>query len=404
MSLRPPAKGCLGRASTVAAALVLCWGLPAFGGCLKGRGAVRESISLPPVPALSNAAQQPEGMVVGYYPGYARSQGFLPADLSAELLTHIHYAFADIDEAGRVALSDPETDLPNLAGLRALREEHPGLKILLSVGGWERSGGFSSSAASEEGRKKFAQSAVELMAEQDLDGIDLDWEFPTIGDRENYALLMEAVWAELDRRGEETGRRYLLSAAVPPGRDLLRAFQPSAMADAADYLFLMGYDLHGPWDSVTGFNAPLDFPGPGEDSPQRTDSVREGVEAWIEAGVPPEKLVLGMPLYGYRYQISPGGTGLNSRFLSAGSVSYDRIADQYLPDHQRLFHTAAQVPYLRGEDWFLSYDDPSSIAAKARFAREKSLLGIGFWELSQDREARLVAAGTGAWENVEISS
>lgn len=403
MSLRLPAKGRFGRAAVAAAALVLCLGLPALGGYLKGREAVRGSLFLPSVPAVSEAAGQRPGMVVGYYPDYARSQGFLPADLAAELLTHIHYAFAGIDEEGRVVLSDPEADQPNLAGLRALREDHPELKILLSVGGWERSGGFSSSAAGEGNRRKFAQSAAELMAEQDLDGVDLDWEFPAAGDRENYTRLMETVRAELDRKGEETGRRYLLSAAVPPGRDLLRAFQPAAMAEAADYLFLMGYDLNGPWDNTVGFNAPLEFPGPGEDDPQRTDSVREGVEAWTEAGAPPEKLVLGMPLYGYRYQLSPGGTGLGGRFLSAGPVSYDRIADQYLPDHRRLFHAAAQAPYLAGEDWFLSYDDPSSIAAKARFAREKGLLGIGFWELSQDREARLIAAGAAAWKNVEIS-
>ena len=409
MSLHPPAGRRLWR--TAAAVLALCWGLIALGSHQRGKSAARESLSLPPALEVSNIAAQPRGLTVGYYPDYARSQGLLPADLSAGLLTHIHYAFADIDGEGRVTLSNPEADLSNLAGLRALREEHPGLKILLSVGGWERSGGFSD-AASEENRKKFAQSAAELVAEQDLDGIDLDWEFPVSGgregtahrlaDRENFTLLLQAVRAELDRLGEEKGegeenRRYLLSAAIPPGRELLGSFQPAEIAEAADYLFLMGYDLHGPWDSVAGFNAPLDPTG--EDDPRYTDSVREGVELWIKAGVSPDKLVLGMPLYGYRYQLSPGWSGPDSPFLSAGSVSFDRIAAQYLPEGERSFHAAAQVPYLTGEGWFLSYDDPSSIAAKARLAREKGLGGIGFWELSQDREARLISAGAAAWEN-----
>lgn len=390
----------LGRAAAMAAAFALCWALPAFGSRQREKDAARESLSLPPALAVSAAEPRPGGLVVGYYPGYARSQGFLPGDIAAENLTHIHYAFADIDGDGRVVLADRSADLSNLAGLRALREERPGLKILLSVGGWERSGGFSDAAADEDSRAIFAQSAAQLVAEQDLDGLDLDWEFPVSGGREgtahrpgdgeNFVLLMAAVRAELDRLGEG----YLLSAAVPPGRELMEYFRPTGLAGPADYLFLMGYDLHGPWDSVAGFNAPLDPPG--EDDPRYTDSVREGVDLWLKAGVPADKLVLGMPLYGYRYRLSPGWSGPGSPFVSGASVSFDQTAARYLPHGQRFFHTAAQAPYLVGEGWFLSYDDPSSIAAKARLAREKGLLGIGFWELSQDRQARLVSAGAAA--------
>lgn len=392
-----------------AAALALCWSLPAFGSCRRGMTAASRSLSLPPAVVASAAEPPAKGLAVGYYPDYARAQGFSPEDLPAELLTHIHYAFADIDEEGRVTLADPEADLANLAGLRALREEHPGLKLLLSVGGWERSGGFSSAAADEDGREAFAQSAAGLIASQDLDGLDLDWEFPVSGgkegtahrpdDRENLTLLAQTVRMALDRLGERTGREYLLSAAVPPGREPMGSFQPAALADTLDYLFLMGYDLCGPWDSAAGFNAPLDAAG---EDPRHTGSVREGVELWIGAGVPRSKLVLGMPLYGYRYQLAPGFSGPGSPFTAAASVSFDQIAARYLPDGQRLFHPAAQAPYLMGEGWFLSYDDSSSIAAKARFARERGLAGIGFWELSQDREGRLISAGAAAWEKAKI--
>lgn len=410
MFLHRPHKQRLWRAAAIAAALALCWGLPALAARQRGKTAALGTLTLPPALAVSNAPQ-PEGLVVGYYPDYARAEGFLPADLPVDLLTNIHYAFADIDSQGRLVLANPEVDLPNLAGLRALREERPQLRILLSVGGWERSGGFSDAAASPASRQTFAQSAAELIAEQGLDGIDLDWEFPVAGgkegmphrpeDGENFTLLLRAVREALDARGEQDGRRYLLSAAIPPGKDFLGNIQPTAIAATLDYLFFMGYDFHGPWDSLTGFNAPLDSPG--GDTPQ-TDSIREGVENWRKAGVPPEKLVLGMPLYGYRYQLAPGASGLNSPFTSAGSVSYDQIAAQYIPEYRRLFHTAAQLPYLLEEGWFLSYDDPSSIAAKARFAREEELGGIGFWELSQDRDARLIAAGVSAWEGSAISS
>ena len=383
----------------------------AFAGRLRWREAASLARSVPPVSpgAVSAGAAAGRGLVVGYYPGYARGEGFLPGDLAAERLTAIHYAFAGIDEEGRVALADPAVDLPSLAGLRALREERPGLRLLLSVGGWDRSEGFSDAAATPEGRKDLARSAVALMAEQGLDGIDLDWEFPVSGgkegtghrhqDGENYPRLLWELRQALDAKGREEGRQYLLSAAVPLGKEFLSNNSPAALAEPVDYLFLMGYDLHGPWSDAAGFNAPLaDLR---EGTLPYTASVREGVEGWLRAGVPAEKLVLGMPLYGYRYQLAPVHTGHGSRFLSARSASYDRIVAEDLSRYPRSFQDTAQVPYLLGEGWFISYDDPSSIAAKARFAREKGLGGIGFWELSQDRGARLVAAGAAAWENVQ---
>lgn len=400
----------LKRALLAMSLAAFCGALPALGAWRSGKTATSATLSLPPALTASNAPRRP-GLVVGYYPDYARAEGFLPADLPAELLTHVHYAFAGIDGEGRVALADPEVDLPNLAGLRELREDHPGLRLLLSVGGWERSGGFSDAAATATGRRAFAQSAAQLVAEQGLDGVDLDWEFPVAGgkegtphrpeDGENYALLLQAVRESLDAQGERDGRRYLLSAAIPPGKDFLGNVRPAGLAGAVDHLFFMGYDFHGPWDGVTGFNAPLEAPGAG--TPQ-TDSVREGVENWLAAGVSPDKLVLGMPLYGYRYRLGPGGAGPGSAFTAAESAGYDQIAAQYLPAYRRYYHAAAQVPYLLGEGWFVSYDDPSSIAAKARFAREKGLGGIGFWELSQDRNARLIAAGASAWEGAKSSS
>lgn len=400
MSLPPRFRQRFRRAAAAAALLALCGGMPAWGALQSAGTASTGAITLPPA--------QPEGQerVIGYYPSYARAEGYLPADLPGERLTGIHYAFAGIGPDGRVTLTRPEVDLPSLGGLRELRERYPELRLLLSVGGWEESGGFSDAAATQSARRRFARSAADLAAEQGLDGIDLDWEFPVSGGREgtphrpsdgeNYSLLLQAVREALDAQGEADGKSYLLSAAIPPGKNFLENVRPAAMAEAVDYLFFMGYDLHGPWDALAGFNAPLESPGGA--SPRYTASVREGVDSWLAAGVPPEKLVLGMPLYGYRYQLAPGESGPDSRFTAARSASYDQIAAQDLPRLSRRFHPDAQAPYLVGDGWFISYDDPSSIAAKAGFARDAGLGGIGFWELSQDQQARLIAAGISAWE------
>lgn len=379
------------------ACLLLLWAGPILGGWAARRGSARSSCFFgEPSRAVLSPEEDPPPILAGYYPWYARLDGFLPGDLAAELLTHIHYAFAGIDGDGRVVLANPAEDRLNLAGLRQLREEHPGLSLLLSVGGWDYSENFSAAAGTEEGRRTFAESAAALVREQGLDGLDLDWEFPVAGgkegnlhdprDGENYLLLLGAVREALDRLGAEEGRRYLLAVALPPGETAMGHLDPAKMAAPADYFFLMGYDLWGPWDSRAGLNAPLYAPGEGP-------SVSQGVEGYLAAGLPPEQLVLGMPFYGYLYQtLGPGEEALGKPFRSARSVGYDTIVSRYLEEGTRGFSAAGEVPYLYGEDWFLSYDDPSSIAAKVRYAREKGLAGVGAWELSQDRSARLLGA------------
>ena len=363
----------------------------------------------PPVGAVPSAGGEaaytypaPAHTAVGYYAGWSAYQGYQASDLPAHLLTHINYAFAGIDpDAGALVLDDPEQDRKNFAALRALREEHPHLKLLLSVGGWDHSAHFSDVAATAARRAAFAKSCAELLATYGLDGIDLDWEYPVSGgaagtvhrpqDRQNFTLLLQAIRQELDRQGGRDGRDYQLTIAGAAGSWYLGNIQPAAVAEVVDHIFLMAYDFNGPWDSLTGFNAPLHTPS--GSAPHYQSSVSDSVAAYLDSGVPADKLVLGMPLYGYRYDgVSGSGNGLYSTFTAVRSLPYDTVAGAYLSDpaYRQLRHGEAQVPYLSGKGSFLTYDDPQSIAAKARLAAEAGLLGVGFWELSQDRQAVLV--------------
>lgn len=342
----------------------------------------------------------PESTAVGYYAGWSAYQGYRASDIPAHLLTHINYAFAMIDpDTGTLALDNPTQDEKNFAALRALREEHPHLKLLLSVGGWDYSAHFSDVAATAAGRTAFARSCAELLSTHDLDGIDLDWEYPVSGgtagtnhrpqDRQNFTLLLQAIRQELDRQGKRDGKDYQLTIAGAAGDWYLGNIQPTAVAEVVDHIFLMAYDIHGPWDKYADFNAPLYTPS--GSAPHYQNSVSGSVEAYLEKGVPADKLVLGMPLYGYRYD-GVGGNGLYSTFTAARSIPYDTLVTTYLSDpaYRQLRHAEARVPYLYGNGSFLSYDDPQSIAEKAALARELDLLGVGFWELSQDRGAVLI--------------
>lgn len=348
-----------------------------------------------------------EGEVVGYYASWAAAQGYTPDQLPAERFTQINYAFANIAD-GRATLGDPARDGENLRNLTELRRRNPDLNIVLSLGGWDDSAGFSDAAASPESRRTFARSCVDLLAAHGLDGVDLDWEYPVSGgapgtvhrpqDKENFTLLLRELRRALDQQGRRDGKRYVLTIAGAVNGGYLSSIEPQAAAEIVDHIFLMAYDLHGPWDASTGFNAPLYTPS---DGPLRSRaSVDGGISAWLGRGVPAEKLVLGMPLYGYIFQgVSSRGNGLYQSFDSAKSVSWDKVKEAYLnrSAYRQFRHEEAEAPYLYGNRAFLSYDDPDSIAAKAAMARRRGLGGVGFWELSQDRGGDLIQSAWAAW-------
>lgn len=347
------------------------------------------------------------GAVVGYYASWAPGQGYRPEDVPAERFTQINYAFADIRD-GRAVLSAPEQDAKTLRELTGLRRRNPALKIVLSLGGWDGSAGFSDAAASAQSRGVFVQSCLELVLAHGLDGVDLDWEYPVSGgapgvahrpqDRENLTALLRDLRGALDRQGRRDGKRYVLTIAGAVSGGYLNNIEPQAVAELVDHIFLMAYDLHGPWDAASGFNAPLYAP---TDGPSRyRSSVDGGISAWLDRGVPPEKLVLGMPLYGYIYQgVDRRNDGLFQSFSSARSVPWNKVRSDYLRQgaYRQLRHPEAEVPYLYGNRSFLSYDDPASIAAKAELARRRGLGGFGFWELSQDSRGDLIQSAWDAW-------
>ena len=242
-----------------------------------------------------------EGVVVGYYGAWAAGQGYQPENIPADQFTQINYAFAKI-EGGKAALEDPSREGKTLRSLTALRAKNSGLRIVLSVGGWDDSTYFSDAAASAASREIFAQSCVNLLTAYGLDGVDLDWEYPVSGgasgivhraqDRENFTLLLKAVRAAMDQQGKRDGKSYTLSIAGAADRSYLNHIEPRAVAETVDHIFLMAYDFHGPWDRCTDFNAPLHTPSAA--SPQYRSSIDESVSAWLGSGVPAGKLVLGL--------------------------------------------------------------------------------------------------------------
>ncbi len=340
--------------------------------------------------------------VVGYYTGWSAYKGYTPNKIPAGKLTHLNYAFAKIDPSkNSIALADPDNDRRNFAAFRTLKQNYKQLKTLISVGGWDYSTYFSEIASSAARREAFAQSCLDFILEHGFDGVDLDWEYPVSGgaagninrpqDKQNFTLLLQAIRQKFDAQGKKDGRSYYVTIAGGASTGYLSKIEAQRVADLVDYIFVMAYDMHGPWDSFADLNAPLYQPT--ESSPHYKISVYDGISSYLKNGIAAKKLVLGMPFYGYLYQgVSGQNNGLYSTFSSAKSISYDTVRSSYLNNSsfKKLIHSTAQVPYLYGNGTFITYEDNQSITAKASLAKALGLAGVGAWELSHDTSGSLL--------------
>lgn len=333
--------------------------------------------------------------IVGYYASWTANSGFTPDQINASWLTHINYAFANIGPDLRITMGDPFLDPYNFTLLNSLKQAYPHLKTLISVGGWTWSGLFSDVALTDESRRAFAESCVAFIKQYGFDGVDIDWEFPVTGglptnihrpeDKRNFTLLLQSLREALDAQGAVDGQHYLLTIAGGSGSYYPQNVELSLIHPYLDYATVMTYDIHGTWDTLTDFNAPLYMNN--DITTQYKWSVSSAIETWYQAGFPREKMLMGIPFYGYLYRlVNNFNYGLYQPFLGASSIPYGQIAANYLnyPGFSRYFHPQSMVPWLFNGFIFISYDDPESIRYKADFIKENGLGGATIWDLSGD--------------------
>jgi chitinase len=356
-------------------------------------------VALVVIPLLALAAStSPQGRyrLIGYVAGWET----FPR-IEAEKLTTINFAFAHIADGAVVLDQAGAADF--LAKLRGLKSRNPKLKILVSVGGWGADG-FSDAALTEASRAKFAQSAAELIARNDLDGIDLDWEYPGLPgpgivhreeDKHNFTLLLEALRHRFDALGAERHRgndRYLITAALADG-EFVAHIELDRIHEHVDWIDLMTYDFHNSLTPTTGHHAALSVSAtsaPGE------RSVERAVDQFLAAGVPARKLIVGAPFYGRAF----AGVRGENRGLDQPYGRYDkdypwpRLKNEFIDRNgfARYWDDTAKVPYLWNANTrtFVSYDDPQSLALKAAFVKSRKLGGMMYWEQSQDPDGELL--------------
>ena len=341
-----------------------------------------------------------EFRVIAYVAGWS-----MPATISAEKLTHINFAFARIDGNGRVVFEDPRYAAA-LKSLLALKQRNPRLRVLVSVGGWQADG-FSDAALTAESRNKFALSAVAFLRAHRADGIDLDWEYPGQGvagikfraeDKQNFTLLLKTLREQLDAASDADDRsgpdRYLLTIASAD-REYFEHTEMDRLHVHLDWLNIMGYDFFNSLTETTGHHAGLhasEFAAPGD---RNADA---SVRQHLAAGIPREKLVLGVAFYGRGFAgVNPANNGLHQPYERyEGDHPYGGMSDLLICSENfvRYWDERASAPYLWNAEarLFITYEDPQSIRAKAKYVRDHGLGGMMFWELSQDRNDELLDA------------
>ncbi len=309
---------------------------------------------------------------------YVTYYGSLTPD--PEVMTHINYAFAELYVRDSVYQGfKVQGNLSRFEQIASLKNENPDLKICLSFSHTvanndnKQDGGFSAMCKSEAGRRAFAEDCLAFLKKYNLDGVDLDWEFPGLSwsgaacdpscDTDNYVLLVKQL-------RETLGTSYTISYAgycsdktsVSGG---YRYVDIKGMDPYVDYVNIMAYDL----DEAPHHHSALN------DTRAYKDCNR-AVNAYLTAGVSPDKLVLGLPFYG-RHSFSTSPT----------AISYKKILQLDRYQYRRnQWDEKASCPFVAtmGGAFYCGYDNPRSIGLKGAWVREKGMLGLMYWEYDQD--------------------
>lgn len=324
--------------------------------CSSKRDELKELPALPDEPVIEETNPIPgstDKIVVGYVTSWSNHE------VKPEYVTHINYAFGHVQDTFRsIGISNEE----RLRSIVALKKQAPHLKVLLSIGGWG-SGHFSEMAANADNRLAFASDCKRVIDEFGLDGIDIDWEFPTSDmagissspdDTHNYNLMMHDI-------RQAIGNDKLLTLATVCSADYIDF---EGIMPYIDFVNIMAYDMENP----PKHNAPLyhssKFLG--------WFNCDMAVKAHCAKGVPERMLVLGMPFYGH-------GTDIYGQYVDFKDV---KVPSGYT----NCWDDEAKVPFVTDKNgrFVLSYDNARSIALKCDYILERGLLGAMFWDDAGD--------------------
>eukprot|EP00049_Salpingoeca_infusionum_P023361 m.11662 g.11662 ORF g.11662 m.11662 type:complete len:563 (-) comp5755_c0_seq1:351-2039(-) len=348
-------------------------------------------------------------IVMGYYTGWTQYRPsphtFFPETIDATLYTHITYAFAKIDSNFQIQPYEDNDVLSSGRGMysrfnKHVRNQNPSIKTLLSIGGWRFNHEtatkytFSRMCANRDSRLTFITNVITFVRLHDFDGLDLDWEFPTLvsqggasQDYDTFPALLRELRSAMRQESIDSGKpQLLLTIAVSPGRHLVpSAYDVPAIYPFVDWVGVMTYDLHGDWEPQTGLHTALYDPkGHGA-------NLNDSMHLWAEMGVPKTKLVVGLATYGRAWTLpSTTSVGVGAPASLGGSQPYTRelglaayFEIQNLNARTTCIESQAACFTQKGTYW-VSHDTPATIKVKAQYVIDNGFAGVMMWSVTND--------------------
>lgn len=328
----------------------------------------------------TSADAQKRFSVIVYYSGGPEAVD----SLEAGKITHI--VFHGKLSRNQFTLRDG-ADTLTLRKLVALKTHNPHLKVLLSIGGWGGCLSCSDIFSTPEGRAAFTESFIALNRNFQTDGIDIDWQYPSIEgypghtfrpeDRTNLTKLLQELRQRLDKR-------YEISLTAGAFRKFLeRSVDWKSVGSLIDRVHILSTDLLNNYSEVTGHHAAL------YSTPRQEASADFAVKYLLAQGISPGKLVIGAALYGRIWQdVGSHDSGLYQKGWYKAKVPFNRLASE-LPEergYHRNWDDVAKAPFIYNPvlKYFCSYDDHRSVSVKAEYVVKTQLNGIMFREVTND--------------------
>ena len=332
----------------------------------------------------TNGKDKQQLSVIAYYSGNSKSID----NYSVEKLTHIIYSFCHL--RGNKLAVDNAGDSATIKKLVTLKRNNPGLKVLLSLGGWGGCEFCSPVFATDAGRKEFAQSVKEVNDYFKTDGIDLDWEYPAIeghpghawqaADKPNFTALVKAIRNSLGEKHE------ISFAAGGFSKFLEQSIDWKEVMPLVNKVNLMSYDLINGYSTVTGHHTPL------YSTASQKESTDAAVRYLLSIGVPANKIVIGAAFYARTWEnVDNVNNGLYQSGKFKSFIPYDQFHKRLNEEEGFTFYqdTIAKAPYAynAGEKTFATFDDLLSVQNKTQYTIDNGLNGIMFWELTLDKQS-----------------
>jgi len=306
-----------------------------------------------------------------------------PEKINFRLYTHLCHAFVVADEDGQLRQN---RTCPSRELVADAHQAH--VQILLSLGGWGWDKQFASIVSRPETLDRYVKSVMKLVEEYDYDGIDLDWEYPdTKEEIAGFELLSRRFRQQLDELGQTKGRLLLLTMAAAANPPTLKWLTNDLLLETMDWVNVMTYDFAGDWTSYAGHHSPL-FASTKQ--PGTLRSTELSLKYLVERGMPPNRLAVGLPLYGKGFAVAEPYASTKDVAAKGGvprGGDYRNLA-RLLQDQgwTRTWDDETKNPWATapGGAAVIGYDDAQSISLKTEWAMQQGYRGVFFWQIGGD--------------------